>query len=1276
MSSIDKQLIFYHLLNNHYTEVLPIADKHSHIPEFKLYRALVYVVAGQYVEAIRHLNDISRSDGDINMATLLLLIYSHKKCMDPDFGVISELEAQLKQTQPCSNEKSLTLASLGLYFTRHHDKALGLAEKALKVNANSVDARLVCAWAEMNKKQTKAANALFKNILTLDPKCLNALLGDVLTTSARSDQLSKLDRILSQYPSVSPPLIEKMNLYLANREWDQCRDLSERLLAIDDKSEVANKMKVFYLINVLGDYNEASNLLASYYHTLLRQESPNACQVLYDWSKLFSRICGRNKAILTATLSYVKHCADSHPSNVIYLEELAYQNYLLGRYEEALRLYRVAIRLDDTSLTLLTGLTMCQFEAGGRVMNEQISQQLDLLTEISSKSISPHLSLIQISLLQSQRDITARLDAIVHHQMSLVYKQPFGYQYLIDFNVDLLLSVLAVYLKLNDSATSCISLLENLTPLVPGLRSVSLLLAQLYIGQTGPDSDKQALVILGHMLESRPEYSVAHLMLCLVYVREGTMDKASHHLEIALSNNLQLIETPLYNALKGLVEDRKGRVPESINSLKTTRQLIQTRRGQKFSPHSGLDLETIELQILHSLHPADLSLVYQKLCSNLVKSNVAPSSGEIDKYIDEASSLLKGTKHWVDLSLMIAEVKEKTDPKYALELLSKVPEHHDKYVQAIERMANIYLNSLKNQDKYIECYRVLLDKDPSTENYVRLAEAYLNIQDADQAVVTYERAKRSNPRAKFGVKLARIFVKTHQYEKAIQCYKEAADMEAMVELGGLYTKLGHLEVALECLEKVDRPTLTAPVLAKIKEKSNDIKSAYQVLKQGVDQSPELCTNAIYRQLATYATQTRDFQAAIMYYKKMLESLSLSASETHAVHIALTKLYMQINDWKSCEALCTQLLSSDSSGSQYSAHNSETTARLILADATFRRGDFVQASEHFASILATSGSDRGEAGATNFTALARYIEIQRRLATLRQNVPTLLTKAGKCATPGYYYCQGLYEWYTGNPLGALAQFNRAKHDPEWGQQSLHNMVEICLANPEIGGSNRGNGGNGSLETAESLIKEMNPSSPEEEMSCKLLTNFIRCASHDRIEFEMALNEFTHLAQNEGTRVGASLGLAKCFVQQNQSSRARNILKLFAKAMWNFEEADYLESCWLLLAELHIQESRPDRASDLIKRTLSYNQSSAKSYELLATIAENREDYDDAVVQYTQACRIIGTSDLALHQKLASLLLKMKRYAEAIDVSQTIMKAHPSYPKVHKQIFEKAMVHLRT
>ncbi|KAL1450728.1 hypothetical protein WDU94_003057, partial [Cyamophila willieti] len=117
---------------------------------------------------------------------------------------------------------------------------------------------------------------------------------------------------------------------------------------------------------------------------------------------------------------------------------------------------------------------------------------------------------------------------------------------------------------------------------------------------------------------------------------------------------------------------------------------------------------------------------------------------------------------------MIAQVKEKTDPKYSLELLSKVPEQHDKYIQAVESMAQIYLSRLRSSDQYIECYKKLLQKTPTTENYVRLAEAYLNIQDADSAVATYETARRVNPSVKFGVKLARIFVKTHRYEAAIR----------------------------------------------------------------------------------------------------------------------------------------------------------------------------------------------------------------------------------------------------------------------------------------------------------------------------------------------------------------------------------------------------------------------------------------------------------------------------------------------------------------------------
>lgn len=47
------------------------------------------------------------------------------------------------------------------------------------------------------------------------------------------------------------------------------------------------------------------------------------------------------------------------------------------------------------------------------------------------------------------------------------------------------------------------------------------------------------------------------------------------------------------------------------------------------------------------------------------------------------------------------------------------------------------------------------------------------------------------------------------------------------------------------------------------------------------------------------------------------------------------------------------------------------------------------------------------------------------------------------TAGYYYCAGLLDWRMGRLNSALRQFNFARRDPEWGQQAIYNMIEICL-----------------------------------------------------------------------------------------------------------------------------------------------------------------------------------------------------------------------------------------
>ena len=53
------------------------------------------------------------------------------------------------------------------------------------------------------------------------------------------------------------------------------------------------------------------------------------------------------------------------------------------------------------------------------------------------------------------------------------------------------------------------------------------------------------------------------------------------------------------------------------------------------------------------------------------------------------------------------------------------------------------------------------------------------------------------------------------------------------------------------------------------------------------------------------------------------------------------------------------------------------------------------------------------------------------------------------------------------------------------------------------------------------------------------------------------------------VGAILGMAIAHQLLKQTPRARNQLKRVAKHSWNFEDAEYLERCWLLLADIYIQ-----------------------------------------------------------------------------------------------------------
>lgn len=140
-------------------------------------------------------------------------------------------------------------------------------------------------------------------------------------------------------------------------------------------------------------------------------------------------------------------------------------------------------------------------------------------------------------------------------------------------------------------------------------------------------------------------------------------------------------------------------------------------------------------------------------------------------------------------------------------------------------MAEVYLHKQKNRLAFTRCFKELVDDSPGSQSYLMLGNAYMTIQgrhidiifslrlknvlkkkqlEPDEAIDAYKHAHRLNPNDGYlASTLGRAYVKTHQYAKAINYYKEATrqtDNSALkLDLAELYLKLKQYSNAEEIL---------------------------------------------------------------------------------------------------------------------------------------------------------------------------------------------------------------------------------------------------------------------------------------------------------------------------------------------------------------------------------------------------------------------------------------------------------------------------------------------
>nr|XP_034328663.1 tetratricopeptide repeat protein 21B isoform X7 [Crassostrea gigas] len=1308
---------YYCHMENAATEGL---QKFSNDPVLKFFRAYAVILQGRIQEGIREL-DVLKDKRDVNICSTMALMFAHKHSQSVDREAVQELDAKLKEERKQSGEMGLYYGGLFLLLNDKPDKAREYIDRMLKMATTKEQKDYFTSlmhyhgfvakgWIELESgREAKKAIKYFDDAIGMEgARDINALLGKAKYLESRHNftgALEQINQLIVTYPGFLPALIEKMKLQLNLQDWDQAIETAQRALDTDLHCTEALKYQVIYLLSREGNYSEASGKIGDLISALDRFE-PRSSYLYYHMAQIFSRICGRNALVLQQTYTLVERSVQQDSENTEYINELGFQLLLQGKVKDAMKCYRNAMKINDTSVQSLTGIIRCQLIEN---QLDDAAQQLDFLQEVQ-QSIGRTSELAYLSAALSIKrgegpdKAYKLLNEAVEIHFTALKGNPLGPQYYLLLNPDFLLQMLKDFLVFAPTQPikqgqppdpllkRCCQVLEALTRTVPGLLEALYLMAKVRFLQGDIDS---AQGTLNHCLEMENTYSDAHILMAQIHLYQNNFKLANQSLEVGLSYNFEVRDHPLYHLIKARILKKSGDSAEAVKTL----QMAMTLPGVKAAGKGPM----AKKGKVPDIGTNDRVSVFLELAE---AHTALGETHEAAKVMQDAINEFSGTAEEIRITIANADLSiARGDVEMAVTMLRNITPDQTYYVKSREKLADIYLHHKKDKRLYTGCYRELYDKQPNVETALLLGDAYMSIQEPDKAIEVYEKAMKNNPKeTQLASKIGQALVKTHNYGKAINYYEaalkngssqgflrhdlaelllklrqydkaekvlkqsleaeSASDLDTMME----HTKL--MVLLAKVYQKVDRMEDAMTALTKARDMQARVLKRVQIEQpDAVGQQKQLASD-ICVTMAEQVKGQRDYEKAIKFYK---EALVYNENDSK-VMLDLAGLYLMTEDLDSCQHQLMSLLKNE---------KENDAATIMLADLMFRKNEYDSAVHHFQQLLTVKPD--------NYEALAGLVDLMRRSGKLEE-VPKFL-EAAESATGrasmegGFNYCKGLYEWYTGNPTAALKLFNKARKDSDWGNLSIYNMIEICL-NPDndtLGGEVFEDEGTGAVDrdkmeseqvavrTAEKLLKEVKAKPGD--LRPKMLENMALIASKQKQNVEKAVNNLMEVSANEREHVGALYGIAAAYMVLKQTPRARNQLKRIAKNNWTMQDAEDLEKGWLLLADIYIQTGKYDMATELLKRCLQHNRSCCKAHEYLGYIFEKEQSYKDAASSYEMAWKYGNKNNPVIGFKLAFNYLKAKRFVDAIDICHHVLGNHPNYPKIRKEILEKARASLR-
>ncbi|KAJ8937364.1 hypothetical protein NQ314_011910 [Rhamnusium bicolor] len=674
---------------------------------FHLHHSLALILVNRLEEGIHDLETI-RMENDVKLAVTIALMYSHKLLGVSNKDLFVKLDGQMREYQ----------------------KALDYAEKALNMQSSLSECLTLKGWIllQLRKNGKRAAiniKDIFQNSLQQNPRNLDTIIGLTechLLQNDFTEALNIINKAVVRYTSANLPLLQKLRIQLAALEWDQAIETIHRINGSDSKNFYTRKLFIIILICRSANYEEAVIEIKKFIQLLETSESGNV-HLMLETAQLFSRICSKNSEILLETKRMLDLAVQNNPENAEVVVELGYQALLGGKTKEALRCFRSATRIDDTSLTALLGLSLCELRENGN--SEQLQKQVQFLLEMKDAQDSLLLHFIQAKISDTSEEALKYLKMICEVKLSQLVSCPFSDSYLLSLDLDFMLDVVKEsmqHMSVSKSASDSIyEVLNVIVKVCPGVSEALLLLAKLqYIKGDNTNSMNTLEKLLINMTSPQSE---AQLFMAQIQVQHGLFDRAAQSLEVCVSHNFKVRENPMYHFITALVDKNTSNYADAIKSLTTALSLVNIKSKDNLQS----DISLVER-----------ASIYVELIDTL---NIVGQADEATKILEDATEELQGTPEEARILLLSAEhlLKRKNiqgavdllKPDDALESYEKALKENPKDPLLTSKMGKALVDT-HYFSRAVNYYKEAIQNTNDSELKLQLAELYMNLKEFEK----------------------------------------------------------------------------------------------------------------------------------------------------------------------------------------------------------------------------------------------------------------------------------------------------------------------------------------------------------------------------------------------------------------------------------------------------------------------------------------------------------------------------------------------------------------